>query len=162
MRTRCPGGSVLGRAVVTVPPWFRSEQVGYIGSIKHGVSWADADGLPARSTGGEGRSDWPQPPPAANPAAGSLRAMRVQELEEICPLLADLNRMGCRAGECRWWVQDEEAAPEGECALALLALSAAKTSGVRSTRPANIKTDKARAKARTSWEAIKSTLPPST
>lgn len=84
--------------------------------------------------------------------------MRVQELEEICPLLADLNRMGCRGNECRWWVQDEEAVPHGECALALLALSAAKTSGVRSTRAVNFKSDKPKAKAKTSWEAIKSTV----
>lgn len=88
--------------------------------------------------------------------------MRVQELEQMCPLLADLNRMGCRGSECRWWVQDEEAAPEGECALALLALSAAKTSGVRSTRPVTIKTDKPKGGAKTSWQAIKDTLPPST
>ena len=88
--------------------------------------------------------------------------MRVQELEQMCPLLADLNRMGCRGSECRWWVQDEEAAPEGECALALLALSAAKASGVKSSRPVTIKTDKPKGGAKTSWQAIKDTLPPST
>ncbi len=84
--------------------------------------------------------------------------MRVQELEEICPLLADLNRMGCRGSECRWWVQDEEAAPLGECALALLALSAAKTSGVRVNRPTNLKSDKPKVRAKTSWQAIKDTV----
>lgn len=84
--------------------------------------------------------------------------MRVQELEEICPLLTDLNRMGCRGDECRWWVQDEEAAPQGECALVLLALSAAKTSGVTSARAVNIKSDKPKVKAKTSWQAIKNTV----
>lgn len=84
--------------------------------------------------------------------------MRIQELEEVCPLLADLNRMGCRGSECRWWVQDEEAAPQGECALALLALAAAKTSGVKSTRAVTIKSDKPKGKAKTSWQAIKNTV----
>jgi hypothetical protein len=84
--------------------------------------------------------------------------MRVQELEEICPLIVSLNRIGCRGDECRWWIEDAEAAPQGECALVLLALSAAKTSGVKSTRPVNMKVDKPRQKAKTSWQAIKNTV----
>ncbi len=45
----------------------------------------------------------------------------VTEGDRICPLLAGLNRMGCRGDHCQWWMAHKRLAPDGDCALVVLA-----------------------------------------
>ena len=90
--------------------------------------------------------------------AAKLASNIIKQLEDICPLLAGLNRMGCRGDKCRWWIADEEVAEHGECALALLALAAAKASGAKSTRPANVVEDRKRPPKEAGWRALKYNL----
>jgi hypothetical protein len=40
---------------------------------------------------------------------------------QVCPLLAGLNRMGCRGPHCQWWVPYDDA-ESGDCAMVFLAL----------------------------------------
>jgi len=56
---------------------------------------------------------------------------KITELDRIRPLLAGLNRVGCRGGHCQWWVTHDHLAPEGDCALVVLAGAMAANTGER-------------------------------
>jgi len=52
---------------------------------------------------------------------GEKTPSRLRPRSQICPLLAGLNRMGCRGPHCQWWVPYEDA-ETGDCAMVLVAL----------------------------------------
>jgi hypothetical protein len=49
------------------------------------------------------------------------RTPPVHPRTQICPLLAGLNRMGCRGPHCQWWIPYDDA-EAGDCAMVFLAL----------------------------------------
>ena len=51
------------------------------------------------------------------------RTPPIRPRQQICPLLAGLNRMGCRGPHCQWWVPAEEDVEQGDCAMVVLALA---------------------------------------
>ena len=52
----------------------------------------------------------------------------IETRDQICPLLAGLNRMGCRGLHCQWWVPSEDQ-KTGDCAMVYLAIGSGVAGG---------------------------------
>ncbi len=55
------------------------------------------------------------------------RTPPVRPRQQICPLLAGLNRMGCRGPHCQWWIPCDQDVEQGDCAIVYVALGSLPT-----------------------------------